>query len=81
VNIKFEAQSDGNVDSGLKKGENLIQSTVKEIQIYGPLSVQPKYVELIRGAQYQVVISGGPVSLDASISYELIVIEQKKKTG
>lgn len=55
VSVQFEALSDGtgqttdSASSSSKKssGENLIQSGVKEIQIYSPLRVQPKYIELI----------------------------------
>ena len=83
VSVQFEAQSDG-YDSTTKRAaaasvssDNLIQSGIKDIQIYGPLRVQPKYIELIRGAQYQVLVSGGPVSLDATINYEVVVIEKR----
>ena len=91
VSVQFEAQTDGaSLDSTATAAkrttsgeQNLIASNVKEIQIYSPLRVQPKYIELIRGAQYQVLLSGGPVSLHATINYELVVLEQRshKKGG
>lgn len=81
VSVQFEAHSDGGSSearsSKKSSGNYIIQSGVKDIQIYGPLRVQPKYIELIRGAQYQVTVSGGPISEDASTSYEVVSVEQK----
>ncbi len=74
VSIQFEAQSDGylnkvnNEKSGLS---NIIKSQTREIQIFTPLQVHPKYIELIRDAYYQVTLSGGPSSPDSTIKYEI----------
>jgi len=77
INIQFEAKSDG---YQLKSDNlNMIQSQLKEIQIYVPLNVQPKYIELITGSYYQIVINGGPNSPDASITYELTNLNQDNK--
>lgn len=65
VTIQFEAQS---ADSDISKQ---IKSSVQEIQIYKPLKVEPKYIELIQGAEFQIQITGGPSSPDSNIVYEL----------
>ena len=76
VMIQFEAKSDGYIDRAhhdkSKDFSKLIRSTYKDIQIYSPLRVEPKYIELIRGAYYQVSTTGGPNSPEASIKYELV---------
>ena len=74
VSIQFEAHSDGyfenpKVSSTLSK---LIRSPLKDIQIFTPLNVQPKHIELIRGANYQIVTTGGPNTPDASVKYEMV---------
>ena len=86
VSIQFEAHSDGYLDrvgnekSGTQQQQqqpNLIKSLIKEIQIFTPLQVQPKYIELIRDAYYQVTLSGGPNSADSSIRYEVVATSSK----
>jgi nuclear pore complex protein Nup210 len=76
VMIQFEAKSDGYIDRAhLEKSKDfskLIRSPYKDIQIYSPLRVEPKYIELIRGAFYQVITTGGPNSPEGSIRYELV---------
>ena len=45
--------------------------------MYAPLSVQPKYIELIRGAYFQIVTTGGPNTPDVSISYALLPMHKE----
>jgi hypothetical protein len=71
VSIQFEAQSDGYVNHASSKGTTVIKSQTREIQIFTPLRVQPKYIELVRDAYYQVTLSGGPSSADSAIKYEV----------
>ena len=52
----------------------LIKSPLKDIQIFAPLDVQPKYIELIRGANYQIITTGGPNTPDASIQFEMVIL-------
>lgn len=80
VSIQFEANSDGYLDrvySGSNTKKSLIKSQLKEVQIYLPLQAQPKYIELIRDAYYQVTLTGGPNSPDASIKYETQLVARK----
>jgi len=81
LNVQFEARGDGYELNDIFKADqlNLIQSQFREIQIFIPLDVQPKYIELIVGSDYQVLITGGPNSPDASIKYELINLNEEKK--
>ena len=74
VSVQFEAHSDGYFENSKMTSplSKLIRSPLKEIQIFAPLNVQPKYVELVRGANYQIVASGGPNTPDASIQYEMV---------
>ena len=56
----------------------LIKSPFKDIQIFEPLNVQPKYIELIRGANYQIVTNGGPNTPDSSIQFEMVGFDDFK---
>ena len=77
VNIQFEARSDGYLISSdlTPSSKKIIKSHLKEVQIYGPLNVQPKYVELVLGSEFQITTSGGPMLTDAAIHYEVIKTE------
>lgn len=84
VSVQFEANSDGYVEDSAAAGKTsqtvkIIQSGLKEIQVYSPLVVQPKYVELVRGAEYQLIISGGPTSVDSTIKYEIADVEKHSR--
>ena len=68
LNVQFEAKSD----------HQLIRSHLKEIQLYSPLSVQPKYVELVEGAYFEITTTGGPLLTE--LVYEVIEEGQKKPT-
>ena len=80
LNVQFEARGDGYELNDIFKADqlNLIQSQFREIQIFIPLDVQPKYIELIVGSDYQVLITGGPNSPDASIKYELMNLNEQE---
>ncbi|CAF0812330.1 unnamed protein product [Brachionus calyciflorus] len=51
IHIEFEATSDSKI----------IKSSKKEIEVFSPLKIEPKLVELILGSEYQIQYSGGPV--------------------
>ena len=68
LNVQFEAKSD----------QQLIRSHLKEIQLYSPLSAQPKYVELVEGAYFEITTTGGPLLTE--LVYEIIEEGQKKPT-
>ena len=74
VSIQFEAHSDGNFENSKLAStmSKRIKSPFKDIQIYEPLNVQPKYIELIHGANYQIVTNGGPNTPDSSIQFEMV---------
>lgn len=74
INIQFEARSDGYIMEQANiatKSDHTIRSHLKEIQIYAPLNVQPKYIELVKGSSYQIAVKGGPMLTDAAIFYEV----------
>jgi len=80
VSVQFEARSDGYImdtTSNIKSGQT-IRSQLKEVQIYAPLSVEPKYVELVKGSVYQVSTTGGPMLTDAAIQYEVVRSENEE---
>jgi len=79
VNVQFEARSDGYImeTTNIKSGQT-IRSQLKEVQIYAPLNVQPKYVELAEGSVYQVTTTGGPILTDAAIYYQIIKNEYEE---
>jgi len=80
VSVQFEARSDGYImdtTSNIKSGQT-IRSQLKEVQIYAPLSVEPKYVELVKGSVYQVTTTGGPMLTDAAIQYEVVRSENEE---
>ncbi len=80
VSVQFEARSDGYImetTSNIKSGQT-IRSQLKEVQIYAPLSVEPKYVELVKGSVYQVTTTGGPMLTDAAIQYEMVRSENEE---
>jgi hypothetical protein len=70
VSVQFEAQSDSTNNS-----PKLIQSSVRDIQIFSPLRVQPKRIELLKGAYYQMQTTGGPNTPDTSITYEYSTVD------
>lgn len=76
INVQFEAKSDGYMlENGLNvvgKEAQTIRSHMKEVQIYAPLNVQPKYIELAEGAFYQITTNGGPMLTDAAIHYVIV---------
>lgn len=76
INVQFEAKSDGYMlETGLNVVGNeaqTIRSHLKEVQIYAPLNVQPKYIELAEGAFYQITTNGGPMLTDAAIHYVIV---------
>ena len=67
VSVEFEARLEGQ-----QGAPTVIGSAAKEIQIYAPLDVQPKYIELAQGAVYQVTASGGPLLTDAAIQFAVV---------
>jgi hypothetical protein len=67
VRVEFEARLEGQ-----QGAPTVIRSAAKEIQIYAPLDVQPKYIELAEGAVYQVTASGGPLLTDAAIQFTVV---------
>ncbi len=79
VSIHFEANADGYLDNSINNNNNnnnnkqsLIKSQPKDVQIFTPLRIQPKYIELIRDAYYQITITGGPINApDVYLKYEL----------
>jgi len=76
ISIQFEAHSDGYFENSKLSSSmsKLIKSPLKDIQIFAPLDVQPKYIELIRGANYQIITTGGPNTPDASIQFEMVIL-------
>ena len=80
VSIQFEAHSDGYFENSKLAStmSKLIKSPFKDIQIFEPLNVQPKYIELIRGANYQIVTNGGPNTPDSSIQFEMVGFDDFK---
>lgn len=76
INVQFEAKSDGYMpETGLNVGAKeaqTIRSHIREVQIYAPLNVQPKYIELAEGAFYQITTNGGPMLTDAAIHYSIV---------
>jgi hypothetical protein len=76
ISIQFEAHSDGYFENSKLSSSmsKLIKSPLKDIQIFAPLNVQPKYIELIRGANYQIITTGGPNTPDASIQFEMVIL-------
>ncbi|RNA20580.1 nuclear pore membrane glycoprotein [Brachionus plicatilis] len=63
LNIRFEAKSDSNI----------IKSTEKTLEIFEPIRVEPKMVELILGTDYQIKYTGGPVlARDMNIKFEIM---------
>ena len=63
VKIRFEAQSDSEI----------IKSQEKLIEIYAPIRVEPKMVELVPGTEYQIKYTGGPeLSHDIKIIFEIL---------
>ncbi len=49
----------------------IVQSKPLFVNIYEPLDVQPKYLDLIVGSYYQLKVNGGPQTDDTYLDYEL----------
>jgi hypothetical protein len=62
VSIRFEA----NLGAG-----SLVLSKPHDVNIYEPLDVQPKQLDLIIGSYYQLKVNGGPQTDDTYLDYEL----------
>jgi hypothetical protein len=78
VSIQFEAHSDGYFENSKSSPTStlskIIVSPLKDIEIFSPLNVQPKLIELVRGANYQIIATGGANTPDASIQFEMASI-------
>ena len=89
VSIVFEARSDvydpmlnATTSAGAKPAfapndddKHIIRSELHDVHVYGRLSVEPKHLELIVGATYQILTSGGPSAPSGGthLVYELSV--------